>query len=79
MRQGVVYLNKERVALLRNYLLTNINFAMMTNISMIHQALHKPDIDKTTTGIYFPLSISFFCQHAVRRAQPHRSGKIIAD
>lgn len=38
MRQGVVYLNKERVALLRNYLLTNINFAMMTNISMIHQS-----------------------------------------
>ena len=79
MRQGVVYLNKERVGIITELSSNEYKFRYDDEYFNDPSKPSKPDIDKTTTGIYFPLSISFFCQHAVRRAQPHRSGKIIAD
>ena len=77
MRQGVVYLNKERVGIITE--LSSNEYKFRYDDEYFNDP-SKPSISLTlTTGIYFPLSISFFCQHAVRRAQPHRSGKIIAD
>ena len=80
MRQGVVYLNKEQVGIITE--LSSNEYKFRYDDEYFNDP-SKPSISLTLTkqqqGIYFPLSISFFCQHAVRRAQPHRSGKIIAD
>lgn len=80
MRQGVVYLNKERVGIITE--LSSNEYKFRYDDEYFNDP-SKPSISLTltkqqqeyTSHYLFP----FFVQHAVRRAQPHRSGKIIAD
>jgi len=78
MRQGVVYLNKERVGIITE--LSSNEYKFRYDDEYFNDP-SKPSISLTLTKQQqeYTSHISFFCQHAVRRAQPHRSGKIIAD
>lgn len=79
MRQGIVYLNKERVGIITE--LSSNEYKFRYDDEYFNDP-SKPSISLTltkqqqeyTSHYLFP-----FCQHAVRRAQPHRSGKIIED
>lgn len=79
MRQGVVYLNKERVGIITE--LSSNEYKFRYDDEYFNDP-SKPSISLTLTNNnrnILPIIYFLFCQHAVRRAQPHRSGKIIAD